>query len=221
MRKNIIVVVLVVMILGIGGGYIYRLNVEINDLNTQMDDLHKEVDLERKSLTRYTWLVLGDSLTEKNDRAKIQYYDYIKENTGINYINRGRSGCGYVKYQYFYNTIDEFTDDNFDFCTIFGSGNDLDYSFVWEDGRTWQQALGNVTDYGWDSICGAINMTIDKFYEKFPTKKLGIVTPTPWASFSNMDGTINGTQMEDYANALVEICKMRGYHAWIYIMRVD
>ena len=77
----------------------------------------------------------------------------------VTYI--GRQFKRYVKYQYFYNIIDKFTDDNFDFCTIFGSENDLDYTFIWKDGRTWQQAQGNVTDYGWNSICGAINMTID------------------------------------------------------------
>lgn len=163
-----------------------------------------------KPLVDYTWLLVGDSLTEKNYRATQSYYDFIADKTGINFINKGHSGLGYLKDHYFYNAISEVDDNKFNFCTFFGSGNDLSYETVWTDGRTWEQALGNVTDVHWQSICGCINMTINRFYELHPLKKLGIVTPTPWAEYANEDGTINGTRMDDYSNALIEICKMRG-----------
>jgi len=56
-----------------------------------------------------------------------------------------------------------------------------------------------------------VNRAIDRFIELFPLKKLGIVTPTPWAIYSNpTTGTINGTHMDEYASALVTICKNRG-----------
>lgn len=175
---------------------------------------------DNKRYANYTWLLVGDSLTEKNFRATESYYDFINYRTGINLLNKGHSGLGYLKDHYFYNAVSEVASDEFDFCTMFGSGNDISYETIqgWES-KTWQEALGTVTDVHWQSICGAMNMTFNRFYELHPLKKLAVITPTPWAQYAGENGTINGTKMDDYANCLVTICKNRGipcldlYHA--------
>ena len=42
-----------------------------------------------------TWAVFGDSLTEKNFRAKYHYYDYVANELSLNIINLGVSSTGY------------------------------------------------------------------------------------------------------------------------------
>jgi hypothetical protein len=156
-----------------------------------------------------SWVLIGDSLTEKNNRAITSYYDYISKETGIKLINKGCSGVGYAKFTHFYTAISSLVNVDFDFLTIFGSINDLDYSSIWEDGRSWDAALGNVDDSSNDSICGRINNTINRFYQLFPTKKIGIITPTPCAYYASNNLIVN-SHMDDYVNKLVEIAKRRG-----------
>ena len=162
-----------------------------------------------------TWALIGDSLTQKNYRAYTAYYDYIHDATGVQYINKALSGRGYVSTNYYFKTeIQQLINEaaEFDFCTIFGSGNDLSEA-NWPAAITatdFDEALGEASDTGNDTICGAINQTIDLFLDNFPTKKLGIITPTPWEEYCNPDGTITGTRMDKYTNKIIEICKRRG-----------
>ena len=176
--------------------------------------LYTRVDKENWS--DLTWLLVGDSLTDKNLRAKISYYDYIADETGVKFITKGHNGQGYKRGTWFYTALTEVDEDDFDFCTFFGSGNDCYYYdsqtqeiYPYTDAE-WPGVLGTVSDSGTSTICGCINGTFDKFIELFPLKKFGVVTPTPWAEQSNADGTINGTHMDDYVNKIIEICKNRG-----------
>ena len=143
------------------------------------------------------WIVFGDSLTEYNVRTTKHYFDYIRDKTGINISNFGLSGTGYMR-RYdegnaFYQRVEDI-DEDFDVITIFGSGNDL--SLI--------SNLGDPDDTETNTICGCINTTIDKLFEKYPLANLGIVTPTPWETSRSSD------TMERYSNAIVEICKNRG-----------
>lgn len=152
-----------------------------------------------KNYSKYcdkTWCAFGDSLTEKNFRALMNYHDFVAQDLGINVINYGVSGSGYKNGGHWYTRIANITKD-FDVCTLFGSFNDLSYD------------IGNVTDNGTDTICGCINTTLDLFYTTYPTKKIGIITPTAW-NVSYNDGSILTTKSEQYVNALITIAKMRG-----------
>lgn len=144
------------------------------------------------------WVCIGDSLTEVNNRTTKHYHDYVAEQTGINVVNMGVSGSGYMQLKdsnkAFYQRITEVPTDA-DVVTIFGSGNDMSHT------------LGAVTDTGTDTICGCINTTIDRLYAIMPIVQLGIITPTPWES---CPPTVAGNKMESYANAIVAICKRRG-----------
>lgn len=147
-----------------------------------------------------TWACVGDSLTENNTRASKHYYDYVANDLGLSVLNYGMSSTGYKNGggSMFYKRISAIS-DQFDVMTIFGSFNDL--SSDWD--------LGNVTDVDDSTICGCINLAIEAFYTKFPTKKLAIITPTPWKVGINYFGVETTREnMEEYVAALIEIAKI-------------
>lgn len=146
------------------------------------------------------WAVIGDSITEKNEKTLKNYHDYIAENTGIEVVNMGVSGTGYKSQEdtnnAFYQRILN-VPTNADVVTIFGSGNDLGGSYT----------LGDATDTGTGTICGCINKTIDNLYSVLPTVQLGIITPNPWGGFNPSD---ESNLMAQYSAKIVEICRLRG-----------
>lgn len=143
------------------------------------------------------WCCVGDSLTEANSRAAKHYHDYIAEELGLRVLNYGVSGTGY-KNGSFANRIYGSIKEDFDFMTIFGSFNDLD--------KAWQ--LGNVTDSGRDTLCGCMNAAIENFFIKYPTKKLAIITPTPWKVGIEYFGVATTLEnMEEYVEALLAVAK--------------
>lgn len=144
------------------------------------------------------WTVVGDSLTEKNQRTDLNYHDYIAEATGITVINQGYSGSGYAKTgagHAFHLRINK-VPANSDVVTIFGSFNDLSSGLE----------LGAPSDTGTETICGCINTTIDNLIAVMPAVSLGIVTPTSW---SGGDPANPNNGQTKYVDALVEICKNR------------
>jgi lysophospholipase L1-like esterase len=154
------------------------------------------------------WVAVGDSLTEVNSRANMHYYDYIVAKTGVTVVNFGVGGTGYKRgednSEAFYQRIANIPTDA-DIITIFGSGNDLNYTAMGFNDFT--SALGNVTDTTTSTICGCINATIDTIWQLCPTANIGIVTPTPWANYNPAN---NGNDMDLYSNAIITICKNKG-----------
>lgn len=148
-----------------------------------------------KAFIGYKWCCIGDSLTEHNSKTAKNYEQYVSEKTGITVINLGVSGTGYKAGNNFYNRVQYIPLDS-DVVTIFGGGNDL-YA---------NTPLGNITDTGFNTLCGCINETIDAIINRIPTVSLGIITPTPWADFPP---TAPNNEMDLYSQALVEICKRR------------
>ena len=150
------------------------------------------------------WVVVGDSLTEVNGRTTKNYHKYIADETGIEVINMGVSGTGYKKTEEkgtaIYQRINNIPTD-VDIITIFGSGNDLG---LFNESNT--SVLGEVNDTTTDTICGCINITLDNLYQRIPTVRLGIVTPTPWIGYPPH---IANNKMELYTQKLIEICKRR------------
>lgn len=162
-------------------------------------ELYKVRSFKGKKWAGKKWVAVGDSLTESNSRTDKNYHDYISEETGIEVANMGVSGSGYLKtnnqntafYQRMY-----LVDADADVVTIFGSGNDMSAG----------AQLGEVTDTTTTTICGAINVTLNRLLELNPMVNLGVITPTPWIGYKPGDNNL----MEQYANAIVTICKNRG-----------
>lgn len=144
-----------------------------------------------------TWVVIGDSLTEKNNTALIKYYDYVSDDTGIEVNVQAHSGTGYANPG---NT------DNFltraqtvpidaDVYTIFGSFNDYEYS------QTHSIQIGTASDTGTNTLCGYINSTISALISRNPLINIGIVSPCPWVSINEYNGAGNGFGKQ-YSDAL-------------------
>ena len=163
-----------------------------------------------------TWLLVGDSLTEVNYRANTHYYDCVHDQTNISFINTGRSGKGYANGDYFYSVFHNLSNTAFSFATIFGSGNDVRYEAIssLSSAASWTDALGNINDSGTSTICGYINRAINEFQLRAPSKKIGIVTPTPWKNGSAQGVSLTdeetNNRLRTYSEKLVQIAQARG-----------
>ena len=151
-----------------------------------------------------TWVVFGDSLTEKNFRAKYHYFDYVANELSLDIINLGVSATGYKEdgsSEAFYKRIEKSVKDiDFDILTIFGSFNDLG------KGHT----LGEPTDTTSDTICGCINLTIDAFRKVKPLNKIALVTPTIWRDGVYYgDDKVTRKDLDNYVESLLQIAKIR------------
>ena len=163
------------------------------------------VNKTNESLYNKKWACVGDSLTERNIRTSRNYHDFIKEKYDMNIYNLGVSGTGY-KDNEFYNRVSEIPND-VDVITFFGSGNDSHRISTTAP----HILLGNVEDIDNGTLCGYINKTLLRAIELFPTTSIGVVTPTPWyGTGADMTPQNHGNDMENYVNAIVEICKRLG-----------
>ena len=119
------------------------------------------------------WVLLGDSLTEKNFRASVSYYDYVSEDLGCEVVNYGVGSTGYMEAgldEPFYQRVSWMDVSEADCVTIFGSFNDLGKGFP----------LGSADDETTETIGGCMNITIQRLKEANPSVPIGIVTPTHW-----------------------------------------
>lgn len=173
--------------------------------NTFCVDLTIDEKCKLSKLNGKRWLAFGDSLTEENFRAKYHYHDYIANEYGMTIINYGSSGKGYKNSYWdsgaFYQRMENINPDDFDFLTIFGSGNDYNYNT--------KELMGELsyTNRDISTLWGCVNKTIEVFYLKAPNKSIGIVTPTPWASYPTYEVD---NWMDKYSNGLVQIAKWWG-----------
>ena len=152
------------------------------------------------------WVVVGDSLTEYNQRTNKHYFDYVADATGINVVNMGDSGSGYASERgigtAFYQRVVNVPTDA-DVITIFGSFNDLS-----EIGTgSGQIPLGDADDTGTTTVGGLINTTFDALFTTYPLANLGVVTPCPW-QYANPTNEPNNASA--YCDLIVAVCKRRG-----------
>lgn len=117
--------------------------------------------------SRFTWYVLGDSLTDPtNNFTPKRYYDFIREETGIQTIVDGIGGTGYGAGVSTGNNFVERVKnipDYVDVVTIFGSGNDIRYT---DDGAN-----------------RAIYDTLAWLCFNRPGLRVIVVPPTPWKDY--------------------------------------
>ena len=153
------------------------------------------------------WACVGDSLTEANVATTKHYFEYIAEQSGINTVNMGVGGSGYMKRnnenKAFYQRIANVPTDA-DVVTIFGSGNDTSIA----SGAVWETVLGTYTDDTTDTICGCVNATLDAYFAVMPVAPIGIIAPTPWMGYPTTLTT--GNRMAEYTEKLRQIAEYRG-----------
>lgn len=177
----------------------YRIIVDVLSTRFRKDNTGK--------LQGISWGAMGDSYTDPSTLSgqidNRNYVDLIVEETGVVCANYGVSGSGYKRLEdankAFYQKALTIS-PNCDVVTIFGSGNDQNWSSLAE--------VGEATDTGTTTLCGCINTTIDNLLSVNPLFRIGLITPTPWRGYPPFSTT--ATWMARYSAKIVEIANLRG-----------
>ena len=149
------------------------------------------------------WVAFGDSLTDSTTLAgKHNYTNFVADNLGLNLINLGKGGTGYLNgnggTQQFYNRTSSIPTDT-DILTVFGSFNDMFVSNL---------TIGNITDTGTNTLYGAINTFLKNCWNINPSMIIGIISPTPWENYwRGSSDTTKANKCVEYVNVLKNVAE--------------
>lgn len=156
------------------------------------------------------WIGIGDSITEVNERTDLHYHDYITSKYGMNFVNMGVGGSGYINRQNqekaFYQRCTEL-DTDADIITVFGGVNDCTLATA---------PIGEATDTETTTWCGCVNALIDSIRSQYVYAPLGIISPLPcdWQTSETSHPTQlpsdKNCNMSIFVEKLKEICSLRG-----------
>lgn len=154
--------------------------------------LKAEVEILKKenTIANKNWLLIGDSITEHNFRAKKNYHDYIKEELGCNTINFGVSGAGYrinnIDSLNFTKILDAkmaiYPETSPDFVTIMGGINDMMFD---------TSLIGEITDKTNETLLGSVYLLLQRINHYFPNVRVGIMTPIAEIQLPNIDSSMS------------------------------
>lgn len=151
------------------------------------------------------WNAIGDSLTEVEGTNTVKkYHAFIAEKIGCTVNNYGMGGTGWFTDRQAYDGWVAFhkrlnaVNANADLITVFGGTNDF--------GQTGGYAVPLGTFGDTDpatTFYGAVDFTIKKLVEKFPTKTIAIITPVPRSNGKTANST--GHTLEQYVDAIIKV----------------
>ena len=148
------------------------------------------------------WCAYGNSLTDSATLAgqttgTKNYVDYVSESLGLNVVNCGSGGTGFLKNNNKGTFVDRVSSIPLDteILTVFGSFNDYEYI---------SEHLGTIGDTGTDTIYGAIYNFIHDVYTRCPNAIIGIITPTKWGYLSDWKDASAGGLCDSYVEALLK-----------------
>ena len=165
------------------------------------------------------WVLFGDSITEKNIRANVNYHDYIRCETGIVVTNYAIGGSGYKNrddngnafYQVAYRNRELLTDA--DVITIMGGVNDCTRgTFATIIGTVSDEFSGDdMTGVTTNTICACLKKLIEILTANAPLAKIAVISPLPAVTggytFNPADSTNNMSQFVELEKT---ICEMYG-----------
>ncbi|WLG14646.1 SGNH/GDSL hydrolase family protein [Psychrobacter cibarius] len=167
--------------------------------DTQLRDslAQKRIDNLDSSLRGKKWAVIGDSITAKNFRANNNYHDFIKADVGdLTVYNYGISSTGYFDRNNMVSTIIE---TDIDIVTVFLGTNDWGLTSAASN-----KPLGVFLETGTTTVSGCVNTLFTALLNKFPTKKIAILTPLPrlenWGS--DAESNNKGYTLEQLCNLI-------------------
>ncbi len=152
-------------------------------------------------LSNKRWVVIGDSITEKNSRTNLNYHDFIKNDVqDLTVYNYGKSGTGYFDRS---NVASLVTQTDINIITVFLGTND------WGNQKsTNQKQLGSFLDTGTTTISGCINTTLSALIDKFYDKKIAVITPLPrltnWGE--NAENNAYGYTLKQLSELIIKYC---------------
>jgi lysophospholipase L1-like esterase len=149
------------------------------------------------------WLVLGDSITTEHDQfAEYGYSELVAKSLGM---QRENMAVGGVVSNYFYNKIDNYSND-YDLITIMLGTNDQGYSC----------AIGALNDsvyQGGDptpnsSFIARLQLFYEKLRLKYPKSVIAFITPIKRSQGVSNGYSTNGLGLttEPYAQAVKSVC---------------
>ena len=155
---------------------------------------------------------LGDSITEGHGTTDPEkaFHQIIKEKYGLEFAyNYGIGGTRIArqlvptrdrtKHDLYFELRAEIMDRNADAVVVFGGTNDYGHG---------DAPLGETESEDIYTFCGAVNSLIGKLEREFP--KAEIIFMTPLHRLNETQPTQpDGKILEDYVNAIREICKKR------------
>ena len=153
------------------------------------------------------WSAVGDSVTDKNtlkneESGTRNYVDFIQWSTGLNVTNLGKGGTGYMAdndhQQSFVDRIPQIP-TNSNIITCFGSFNDASKA---------KGHIGTISDNTKDTLYGCLNLFITGVQSRCPDAIIGLITPTPWSTYNNVNG--DSEFADQYVEAIINIAKKYG-----------
>lgn len=126
---------------------------------------------DKKILNGLRITVIGDSITEKNFRANVNWVDYIQSWGGCTIQNLGISGTGFARKNPYINRINQITNPNMIGVAV--SFNDMNAGLP----------LGTKTDTGTSSLAGYANDFFDALLAEYPTIPILCYSQGPWGSY--------------------------------------
>lgn len=161
-------------------------------------------------LTGEKWMVIGDSITEKNFRTAANYHDFIRAETGCEILNCGVSGSGYAMMhssnKSFRDRIPTYSGMAPDFITIMGGINDV--LFLHQGGTAATiDDIGTYTDVTENSVMGCVYLAYVQMIATFPNTPFGIMSPVPNSNYNpqNQDNVL-----AYFVNELKKFCEYYG-----------
>jgi lysophospholipase L1-like esterase len=151
-----------------------------------------------------TWNVIGDSITEHNNKTSQNYQDYISAKIGCVVNNYGISGTGWRTPSVsggtnaFYQRVSSFA-AGADLITVFGGVNDW-----YQVGTPFVMGSFGDTDPA-ISFYGAVNSVITQLITKYPTKIIAVFTPIPCDN--NWGTNSAGVTLDQIAEAIITVSK--------------
>lgn len=168
--------------------------------------------------TNYSVLCIGDSITEKNSRASLNWVDYLNAWCEFKSIkNNGEGGTGILRpskpdgnYKNWYSRLNDYT-GTYDLILLMGNMNDYsDPAYLGAD------KLGKFGDNDLTTQYGAVNTYLKALMAKYPLARIGWITSTPRQyvddgshSIIRNDGYLYGLNsvFQDADQAIIDTCQ--------------
>ncbi len=182
------------------------------DAKNSFDNVFPKTTLKEKS-----WVVFGDSITEKNFRSSANYHDFVRAEIGLEVINKGLGGSGYkcrddnnnALYQRALLTIDDWK--NADIITCMAGINDMWIIPTYATLGTYTDTFtipSDITVQTNNTVMACFNYFLDILEENAPFSKIGIISPIP--CYHTLDGKLYDFKPSDdnnFMSKFVAECK--------------
>ena len=143
--------------------------------------------------------VIGDSITEKNFRAKTNWVRWLTEWCGATFQNLGAGGKG------FYNGASTNTNYYSKLSSIQANPDIIGVALSWNDFEDESFPVGEVTDTGTESLAGYANDFFSALITAHPTTPIICYVQSPWGTYKP------GYERSDNWNSVLkQICALKG-----------